>query len=77
MLRSDFAGATCRRWCGLAVVAALGLSSTALAAGDDVTPFTVDLPAVSGPIASNPTDFAFGAEGFDIMPPVPSGYVVE
>ena len=26
MLRSDFAGATCRRWCGPVIVAALGLS---------------------------------------------------
>ncbi len=77
MLRSNFVGPACRRWCGPAVIAALGLSSTALAAGDDVTPFTVDLPAVSGPIASTPTDFAFGAEGEGIMPPVPSGYVVE
>src|SRR5215467_10726982 len=57
--------------------AAVGLAAPAHAAGDDVVPFTVALPTVTGPIASTPTDFPFGAEGFDVMPPVPHGYVVE
>lgn len=83
MLSSDLQRATCARRCpALAMVAALGLSwalapASARAAGDDVTPFAVALPTVTGPIASTPTDFPFGAEGFDIMPPVPRGYVVE
>jgi hypothetical protein len=79
MLRSDLAGAASWRRCvPAAVVAALGLlPSPAFAAGDDVTPFTVALPTATGPIASTATDFPFGAEGFDIMPAVPRGYVVE
>lgn len=61
-----------------AAIAALGLSSSAaFAAGDDVAPFTVKLPTVTGPIPSTATNFGFGIEGFDIMPPVPDGYVVE
>lgn len=60
------------------LVAALWIvSPPASAAGDDVTPFTVSLPTVTGPIPSTATDFPFGAEGFDIMPPVPRGYVIE
>jgi hypothetical protein len=79
MLRSDLAGAASWRRCvPAAVVAALGLfPASTFAAGDDVTPFTVALPTASGPIASTATDFPFGAEGFDIMPAVPRGYVVE
>ena len=79
MLSSDLQRATCVRWCrSLAIVAALAMSpAAARAAGDDVAPFTVALPTVIGPIASTPTDFPFGAEGFDVMPPVPRGYVVE
>ncbi|HET7506281.1 MAG TPA: alpha/beta hydrolase domain-containing protein [Kofleriaceae bacterium] len=62
----------------MAIALALGLAPPAAhAAGDDVTPFTVTLPTVTGPIASTPTNFPFGAEGFDVMPPVPTGYVVE
>jgi hypothetical protein len=78
MQSSQRLGATCAHWCGGIVVAAVGLSpSLAAAAGDDVTPFAVSLPTVTGPIASTPTSFAFGAEGTGIMPAVPSGYVVE
>lgn len=66
-----------RRGMVVALVAALGLPPAAIAAGDDVTPFLVRLPAVTGPIPSTPTNFGFGIEGFDIMPPVPRGYVVE
>jgi hypothetical protein len=77
MLRSALAGAA-RRCLPATIALALGLSPTsAFAAGDDVTPFTVALPTATGPIASTPTSFAFGAEGFDVQPPVPSGYVIE
>src|SRR5690242_9201868 len=77
MLRSDLRRAVCSFWCALVLVALALQPLAAWAAGDDVTPFTVALPTVTGPIASTPTDFPFGAEGFDIMPPVPAGYVVE
>lgn len=79
MLTSEgFGKHRARRWRAATLVAALGvLSPPAFAAGDDVTPFTVSLPTVTGPIPSTATDFPFGAEGFDIMPPVPRGYVVE
>jgi hypothetical protein len=43
----------------------------------DVTPFQVTLPAVTGPIPSDPNSFAFGVEGFGNQPAVPDGYVVE
>jgi hypothetical protein len=78
MRRTDLT-AVCRRWgMPVALAAMLGLApSTAAAAGDDVTPFAVSVPTVTGPIASTPTSFAFGAEGFDIMPAVPTGYVVD
>lgn len=61
-----------------AVTAVLGLLSLSGVAGAaDVAPFAVKLPDVTGPIPSTETNFPFGAEGFDIMPPVPKGYVVE
>src|SRR4051812_41808417 len=55
----------------------IGLSTRAHAAGDDVQPFTVKVPTLTGPIPSTPSNFGMGIEGFDIMPPVPAGYVVE
>ncbi len=58
-------------------IAALLLGPVLTATAADVTPFQVSLPTVTGPIPSTPTDFPFGAEGFDIMPAVPKGYVVE
>src|SRR5882762_9130519 len=61
----------------LATLAVLGASSPAFAAGDDVKPFAVRTPTVVGPIASTPSNFGMEVEGFDIMPAVPSGYVVE
>jgi hypothetical protein len=61
-----------------ASVVALGLvGRTAAAGAADVTPFTVSLPTVIGPIASTPTDFPFIADGFDVEPPVPAGYIEE
>ena len=60
--------------CGCALVLA-ALAFPVLAA--DVTPFTVAIPTVTGPIASTDTSFPFGVEGFDIQPPVPKGYVIE
>ena len=60
------------------LLAALALVAAPLAAlAADVTPFTVAQPAVSGPIPSTATDFPYIAEGFDVEPPVPDGYVVE
>jgi alpha/beta hydrolase family protein len=57
---------------------AFGLVALPVAAqAADVTPFTVAIPRVTGPIASTPTNFAFGVEGFDVQLPVPRGYVVE
>src|SRR5262249_52914906 len=44
-------------------------------AASDVTPFTVSIPTVTGPIASTDTDFPFIALGFSVEPPVPDGYV--
>jgi hypothetical protein len=61
------------RW--LAALALLALPTAAGAA--DVTPFTVKLPSVAGPIPSTSTDFPFIADGFDVEPPVPEGYVEE
>lgn len=61
-----------------AITAMLGLLSlSAVSNAADVAPFPVQLPTVTGPIPSTETNFPFGAEGFDIMPPVPRGYVVE
>jgi hypothetical protein len=57
------------------LVGLVGTSGQAAAA--DVTPFTVSIPTVSGPIASTPTDFPFIALGFSVEPPVPDGYVEE
>src|SRR5215471_16615140 len=48
-----------------------------LADAGDVTPFVVAVPQVSGPIASDDSSFPSIADGFDIEPPVPSGYVEE
>ena len=39
------------------------------------TPFTVSIPTVTGPIPSTRTNFPYIAEGFDVEPPVPAGYV--
>jgi hypothetical protein len=59
----------------LAAVLSAGLTAApSPAAAADVTPFTVSIPTVSGPIPSSPTDFPFIADGFDVMPPVPDGY---
>ncbi len=62
----------------LATVLSVGLTAApSPGATADVTPFTVSIPTVSGPIPSSPTDFPFIADGFDVMPPVPDGYVEE
>ena len=53
------------------------IAPAAIAAADDVAPFTVALPTVTGPIPSTPDNFGFGVEGFDVQPPVPDGYVIE
>jgi len=60
--------------CALVAAAFAPAPSTALAAGDDVTPFTVAAPAVTGPIPSTSTSFPFIADGFDVQPAVPAGY---
>ena len=58
------------------VVAAWGPAVVpAQAAGDDVSPFTVSMPGVAGPIPSTATSFPFIADGFDVQPAVPDGYV--
>jgi hypothetical protein len=59
----------------LAVALSVGLVGPRPGAASDVTPFTVSIPTVTGPIASTPTDFPFIALGFDVEPPVPDGYV--
>jgi hypothetical protein len=60
------------------LAAALGvLTLPAVASADDVTPFTVALPTVTGPIPSTATSFPFAALGFDIQGPLPDGYVEE
>jgi hypothetical protein len=56
----------------LALAASPGIASAA-----DVTPFTVKIPSVTGPIPSTATDFPYIADGFDVEPPVPQGYVEE
>lgn len=76
MQRSDSFMANRPRRYAVAVAAALGCAA-APALADDVAPFTVHVPSVTGPIASTASNFAMGVEGFDIMPPVPKGYVVE
>lgn len=63
---------------GAAVLAVLGwLVGPGAAAADDVAPFAVSIPTVTGPIPSTDASFGFGVEGFDVQPPVPDGYVVE
>ncbi|MDQ2762907.1 MAG: alpha/beta hydrolase domain-containing protein, partial [Pseudomonadota bacterium] len=41
----------------------------------DVTQFVVSPPTVTGPVPSTTTDFAATIDGFDVEPPVPTGYV--
>ena len=53
------------------------IAPAATAAADDVTPFAVALPTVTGPIPSTPDNFGFAIEGFDVQLPVPRGYVIE
>jgi Alpha/beta hydrolase domain len=78
MQGSDSFGTIHVRRCSLVAVAVLVASApAAFAAGDDVAPFSVHLPTVTGPLPSTATNFGFGIEGFDIMPAVPAGYVVE
>jgi hypothetical protein len=60
-----------------AIAAIAAIAPASIAAADDVQPFTVALPAVTGPIPSTPNNFGFATEGFDVQPPVPDGYVVE
>jgi hypothetical protein len=57
----------------LAIVGVIAAGSAAGAA--DVTPFTVSVPAVTGPIPSTRTNFPYIGDGFDVEPPVPAGYV--
>ncbi len=67
-------------WSGVTAAIALALAlaaAPAVGAAADVTPFTVSLPTVTGPIASTPTDFPYIALGFDVEPPLPRGYVEE
>ena len=62
----------------LATAAALAMfAPAATAAADDVAPFAVALPTVTGPFPSTPDNFGFAIEGFDVQPPVPAGYVIE
>ena len=67
------------RFRGMAVilVALAFAAAPALGAAADVTPFTVSFPTVTGPIASTATSFPYIADGFDVEPPVPRGYVEE
>ena len=65
-----------RRAAGLAAALAV-IAPAAIAAADDVQPFAVALPTVTGPIPSTPDNFGFAIEGFDVQPPVPEGYVIE
>src|SRR5579872_6319007 len=65
-----------RRAAGLAAALAV-IAPAAIATADDVQPFTVALPTVTGPIPSTSDNFGFGIEGFDVQPPVPDGYVIE
>ncbi len=66
-------------WGSLAATAvALAITGMpAAASAADVTPFTVGFPTVSGPIPSTSTNFPFIADGFDVEPAVPKGYVEE
>jgi hypothetical protein len=65
-----------RRAAGLAAALAV-IAPAAIAAADDVQPFAVALPTVTGPFPSTPDSFGFAIEGFDVQPPVPDGYVIE
>jgi hypothetical protein len=79
MQRSDvkqFPHTRARRRAVLAAALAV-IAPASIAAADDVQPFTVALPTVTGPIPSTPDNFGFGIEGFDVQPPVPAGYVIE
>ena len=74
------AGGTSRthrsRWLPLfAAALSVALVGARPGAASDVTPFTVSIPTVTGPIASTSTDFPFIALGFSVEPPVPDGYV--
>jgi Alpha/beta hydrolase domain len=63
---------------GTLAVAAFGpATAPARAAGDDVSPFTVATPSVTGPIPSTSTSFPFIADGFSVQPAVPAGYEEE
>jgi hypothetical protein len=53
------------------------IAPASIAAADDVQPFAVAVPTVTGPFPSTPDSFGFGIEGFDVQPPVPAGYVIE
>ena len=58
-----------------ALVGAATMPTTADAS--DVTPFVVAVPQVKGPLASDSSSFPYIANGFDVEPPVPFGYVEE
>src|SRR5262249_7385731 len=60
---------------GMGALSSMAFPAAALAT--DVTPFTVTLPTVTGPIPSTATNFPFIALGFDVEPPLPEGYVEE
>ena len=67
-----------RSWWLLLLAAGLSVAlvgAPRAGAAADVTPFTVSIPTVTGPIPSSPTDFPFIALGFSVEPPVPDGYV--
>jgi Alpha/beta hydrolase domain len=57
------------------VALAGAIAAAAPAAATDVTPFTVPIPTVGGPIPSSSNNFPYIADGFDVEPPVPAGYV--
>jgi len=59
----------------LAILGVVALPT--LADAGDVTPFAVTVPQIRGPIASNDSSFPLIADGFDVEPPVPFGYVEE
>src|SRR5262249_6907001 len=60
------------------LVARLGaVTVTTLAEAGDVPPFVVAFPQVKGRIASDGSSFPYIADGFDVEPPVPFGYVEE
>jgi Alpha/beta hydrolase domain len=57
------------------LIAAALLASASPALAADVKPFTASLPHVTGPIPSTSTNFPFIADGFNVEPSVPEGYV--